>query len=360
VESIEATEDGYLTLGEWKVLGHMFMPMGTTWNGIDQSSISNVWTEEQAINWKSRVLQSGGAWTWNIPREAYYDPNNPSSTEKMSILREDFVVFLNNVTDRMAPSDVPSLSQSPSVTPSSTPSTEPSQEPSASPSQSPSAIPSSIPSSEPSMLPTQLPSNTPSAILSVEPSTSPSEIPSVEPSTSPSETLSAEPSASPSSAPSDAPSDMPSVAPSTQPNVSPSTEPSLEPSGQPSTEPSATPSSTGGDDRLDCSSHQCGNGNREKWEVCMVGNTGVDVSKCKRPDSQLFDGGDQGHYCGACDSVSITVPVTARLDCSAHPCGNQKWEVCKVGQTGVEVSKCKSPNSDLFRGVQEHYCGPCD
>jgi hypothetical protein len=98
VEAIEATPDGFLTDDGWDVLGHMFMPMGTSWNGLHRDRMHIEWTLEQAVDWKSRVLQAGGAWTWNLPREG------PGHHPEMSLLRKDFVEFLNIVGDQLASS----------------------------------------------------------------------------------------------------------------------------------------------------------------------------------------------------------------------------------------------------------------
>ena len=100
LNAIEHTPDGFLAKANWDVLGHMFMPMGTTWNGIAKSVIKLEWEEEQAVEWMSRALDSGGAWTWNIPREDYAPP------EKMSILRQDFVDFLNLVVEQVVPTPI--------------------------------------------------------------------------------------------------------------------------------------------------------------------------------------------------------------------------------------------------------------
>jgi hypothetical protein len=190
INSIESTPDGFMTRYNWDVLEHMFMPMGTTWNAIARSRTSLEWDESQALDWMSRALLSGGAWTWNIPREDYY----PIS--QMSILRTDFVDFLNVVVDQLAPSSAPSL----------VPSSKPSQLPSASPSSVPSlsTSPSFQPSSRPSFQPSSQPSRslTPSFSPSEEPSAS--KVPSLHPSRAPS--LSAVPSYVTSASPSNSPS----------------------------------------------------------------------------------------------------------------------------------------------------------
>jgi hypothetical protein len=220
INSIESTPDGFMTRYNWDVLEHMFMPMGTTWNAIARSRTSLEWDESQALDWMSRALLSGGAWTWNIPREDYY----PIS--QMSILRTDFVDFLNVVVDQLAPSSAPSL----------VPSSKPSQLPSASPSSVPSL--STSPSFQPSSRPSFQPSSQPSRSLT--PSFSPSEEPSA------SKVPSLHPSWAPSLSPSFQPSSWPSFQPSSQPSrsLTPSFSPSEEPSASkvPSLHPSRAPS----------------------------------------------------------------------------------------------------------------------
>jgi hypothetical protein len=63
VTSIEATEDGFVSRDGKPSLGHLFMPMKNRWN----SGKDVVWPEAQAVDWMQRVLQAGGAWTWNVP-----------------------------------------------------------------------------------------------------------------------------------------------------------------------------------------------------------------------------------------------------------------------------------------------------
>ena len=63
VESIESSLDGFIHANGKPSLGHMFMPMHERWN----SGESVVWSEEQAVDWMGRVLNAGGAWTWNVP-----------------------------------------------------------------------------------------------------------------------------------------------------------------------------------------------------------------------------------------------------------------------------------------------------
>lgn len=64
VESIEKkTSDGFFYRKGKASLGHMFMPMQKKWNSGDEV----LWSEEQAVDWMGRVLDAGGAWTWNVP-----------------------------------------------------------------------------------------------------------------------------------------------------------------------------------------------------------------------------------------------------------------------------------------------------
>jgi hypothetical protein len=213
VRAIEASADGYIQSGSWEVLGHMFMPMSeSSWNGL-YTTIDPGWSDNdgaRAKDWTSRVLENGGAWTWNIPMAS--GDGDPS---RMSILAEGHVAFLNNVTTQITPSAVPSVSQIPSRTPSAVPS------------NSPSAIPSNAPSSS------HVPSRTPSALPSLFPSAKPSRSPSTSPSQEPSEPLS--PSGSPSAAQSDLPSN-----PSNRPSVGPSTTQSEQPSSISSFAPSVS------------------------------------------------------------------------------------------------------------------------
>ena len=66
--AIEGTTNGFVSKlnyngngSSWDVLGHMFMPMGTTWNGIDGNTIKNEWSKGQAINWMFRAMEIGRA-----------------------------------------------------------------------------------------------------------------------------------------------------------------------------------------------------------------------------------------------------------------------------------------------------------
>ena len=63
VKDIEASADGFVYAKGTPSLGHVFMPMHERWNG----GRSVVWTEEQAVDWMGRVVNAGGAWTWNVP-----------------------------------------------------------------------------------------------------------------------------------------------------------------------------------------------------------------------------------------------------------------------------------------------------
>ncbi|KAL9190187.1 hypothetical protein ACHAXT_007398 [Thalassiosira profunda] len=87
VRAIEASKDGffYSESGHPR-LGHMFMPMRERWN----SGESIVWPEEQAVAWMQRVLNAGGAWTWNVP-----------SVDHLSILNVESVEFASRVSERL-------------------------------------------------------------------------------------------------------------------------------------------------------------------------------------------------------------------------------------------------------------------
>ena len=45
-------------------LAHVFMPTSETWNG----GLRIVWNVDQATEWMKRVVDSNGAWTWNVRR----------------------------------------------------------------------------------------------------------------------------------------------------------------------------------------------------------------------------------------------------------------------------------------------------
>lgn len=77
VTAIEATENGFCMNDGEPSLAHMFMPMKNRWNlGKDI-----VWQEEQAVDWMQRVLQAGGAWTWNVPFHESTSELNPPCVE---------------------------------------------------------------------------------------------------------------------------------------------------------------------------------------------------------------------------------------------------------------------------------------
>jgi len=50
---------------------HVFMPLNTKWNSGDQQ-----WGQLQAQEWMKRVLDAGGAWTWNVKAEPTYTKVN--------------------------------------------------------------------------------------------------------------------------------------------------------------------------------------------------------------------------------------------------------------------------------------------
>mmetsp|Transcript_36136 Transcript_36136/g.76113 ORF Transcript_36136/g.76113 Transcript_36136/m.76113 type:complete len:383 (+) Transcript_36136:237-1385(+) len=63
VKAVEKSNDGFYYEDDGEPsLAHLFMPMQETWNRGEP-----VFTEEQAVDWMSRVLSAGGAWTWNVP-----------------------------------------------------------------------------------------------------------------------------------------------------------------------------------------------------------------------------------------------------------------------------------------------------
>jgi len=65
VKAVETSKNGYLYANGQPSLGHLFMPMHKKWN----SGHKVLWTEGQAVDWMSRVLNAGGAWTWNLVSE---------------------------------------------------------------------------------------------------------------------------------------------------------------------------------------------------------------------------------------------------------------------------------------------------
>ena len=62
VQPAEASPEGYVYSSEGQPnLSHYFSPVGESYNGGDV-----VWTVEQAADWTDRMLNAGGAWTWNF------------------------------------------------------------------------------------------------------------------------------------------------------------------------------------------------------------------------------------------------------------------------------------------------------
>ncbi len=84
--AIEATPSGYFYKGTQPNLGHMFMPLGTKWNGGPI-----VWDLSQAADWMTRCLNAGGSWTWNVDLR-----------DKNSILRKDSAAFITDVNSEVA------------------------------------------------------------------------------------------------------------------------------------------------------------------------------------------------------------------------------------------------------------------
>ncbi len=91
VTSIEATPDGFFRgpSPQELSLGHVYMPMGPTWNGMGSE---NCWCHCQAVDWMGRVMRAKGAWTWNLARQGN-NPFDPSS----SLLDFEKVEFLQKV-----------------------------------------------------------------------------------------------------------------------------------------------------------------------------------------------------------------------------------------------------------------------
>ena len=87
--SIENTIDGFLEAEGEKSLGHMFMPLCETWNGI---GTSRVWNESQAVEWMARATDANGAWTWNIPR-------NSHDKETFHLFNLEHIEFIKNVLE---------------------------------------------------------------------------------------------------------------------------------------------------------------------------------------------------------------------------------------------------------------------
>jgi hypothetical protein len=79
IESIEKSQNGFLIKEGKASLGHVFMPMKDKWN----KGKNIVWTEAQAVEWMQRVLQAGGAWTWNVPCHDGSSKLNPACVEFM-------------------------------------------------------------------------------------------------------------------------------------------------------------------------------------------------------------------------------------------------------------------------------------
>jgi hypothetical protein len=83
--AIEASPDGYFYKGTHPNLGHMFMPLGTSWNGG-----AHVWELDQAADWMTRCLNAGGSWTWNV-----------DLTDLSSIIRADSATFLTDLNSEV-------------------------------------------------------------------------------------------------------------------------------------------------------------------------------------------------------------------------------------------------------------------
>jgi len=79
VTSIENSKDGFLIKDGKPSLGHMFMALKNKWNSGDDI----VWPEERAVDWMQRVLQAGGAWTWNVPYNKNISELDRTSVEFM-------------------------------------------------------------------------------------------------------------------------------------------------------------------------------------------------------------------------------------------------------------------------------------
>jgi len=65
ITTIEESDNGFMIKDGKASLGHMFMPMMEKWNLGD----TVMWPEDQAVEWMGRVLNAGGAWTWNVPMD---------------------------------------------------------------------------------------------------------------------------------------------------------------------------------------------------------------------------------------------------------------------------------------------------
>lgn len=86
VTAIEKSERGFFIKDGKASLGHMFMPTKELWN----NGKNIVWTEEQAVDWMQRVLNAGGAWTWNVPLD-----------DKLSTLDVSSVEFMKRVSSKL-------------------------------------------------------------------------------------------------------------------------------------------------------------------------------------------------------------------------------------------------------------------
>lgn len=86
VKAVEKSKDGFLYEKGKPSLGHLFMPMMHYWNKGKEP----VWSEEQAVDWMSRTLTAGGAWTWNVPID-----------HRKRMLSPDAVSFMKSVARGM-------------------------------------------------------------------------------------------------------------------------------------------------------------------------------------------------------------------------------------------------------------------
>lgn len=91
---IEISDKGYQYKDSHPNLGHMFMPIGETWNGG-----AIVWELDQAADWLSRCLAAGGSWTWNVDLK-----------DRLSILRADAATFMTEVSEEMDELSISNLS----------------------------------------------------------------------------------------------------------------------------------------------------------------------------------------------------------------------------------------------------------
>jgi hypothetical protein len=81
LNAIETSPAGYFYEGTHPNLGHMFMALGTAWNGGPI-----VWELDQAADWMTRCLNAGGAWTWNV-----------DLSDNDSMIRVDSATFITDV-----------------------------------------------------------------------------------------------------------------------------------------------------------------------------------------------------------------------------------------------------------------------